>query len=107
MFQQDFRTNAKSDDIEKKNLTLFCTQTIRKLMELERKHSKKPSTMKHFVRLDLGWMHDGEKPQFFVNEITRAYKMYLFSSNLKDIDLIKIAGGRGYDSIKEIVESTL
>ncbi len=89
----------------RKQLLTFCNHIINGLISMEKKVSKKPSTMNHFVRLDIGVIEEDGKYYYFVNEVTRALEMSLFSRTLKDMDFIKVAGNRVYQSIKELVES--
>lgn len=66
--------------------------------------NRKPSTLSHFVRLDLSLIKDGEETRYFVNEVTRALEMFLFSKSMTNIDFIKVAGKAALGSIKEMVE---
>jgi len=73
----------------------------------EEKEGKMASTMKHIVRLDLGFIQDESgQGKYFVNEVTRALGMFLFSQSVRDIDFIKTAGSAGRRSILELIQSS-
>lgn len=76
------------------------------MIEMEKRESNIPSTMKHIVRVDVGVIREEGRNHYFVNEVTRALEMSLFSRVKKDIDFIKIIGHITYDSIKELIQST-
>lgn len=104
MFQPDFRNSAGEEQEARKKLTSFCTQVINGLIAIEKKTSNRPSTLKHFCRLDIGVINKDGELYYFVNEVTRVVEVSLFSGTLRDIDFIKMAGSRAFQSMKVLVE---
>ena len=103
-FAPEFRGSATDQKRNKEELAKFCSKVVKKLAQKETKESGKPSTLKHVVRVDIGIMKKNGRNHYFVNEITRAVEMSLFSSMKRDIDFIKGIGHKAGDSIKELVE---
>ena len=89
-FEQDFRRTAGEDKACFDELSTFCIRHVKALRMKEKKLSNKPSSLTHWVRLDIGVIEDEEGTvTYFVNEVTRALEMFLFSTLVTDIDFIK------------------
>lgn len=81
----------------------FCTNVVKKLVNMEKGDYDQPSTMKKLVRVDLGVMKVDGKYHYFVNEVTRALEMNLFSRTVRNPSFVKIIGHLALDSIKELI----
>ena len=96
--------SSKQEAKNRKELTSFCANVLKKLINMEKEECGRPSTMKQLVRVDVGVMKVDGKYHYFVNEITRAFEMYLFSKMVRDHGFLKIVGHAALRSIKELIE---
>lgn len=77
---------------------------MKKLISIEKKDSNGPTTMNKIVRVDVGVMKENGKYQYFVNEVTRALEMNLFSRTIRNPNFVKIVGHVALESIKDVIE---
>lgn len=108
-FNYDYSLRDPSDMCSERleKLKDFCLQQLRALVSMEEEETQCRSTIRHFVRLDVGIIRNsGGSFEYFVNEVTRMPDMFLFSCrNDGQLELLRLAGQLAMRSILSCIYS--